>query len=136
MNRIFHARILWYQYFMLAVFSFNALSFLWCKNILFAVVMMVLLVIVIEQIIHTQYIVTSEGEVQLFYGRFIRKKMIPIREITSVQRYHSVRFGRFSLTHYVLIEYGNRKTAWATPVKEQEFVEYIEKQRAKLKLSS
>lgn len=129
MNRIFHARIAWYQYFMLAVLSLNAFATLWSKKILFAALMMVLLIVIIEQIIHSQYIVTNDGEVQLFYGRFIRKKIIPIREITSIERCRSVRFGPFSATHYVLIEYGKRKSAWAIPVKEEEFVEYIEKLR-------
>ncbi len=133
MNRIFHARIAWYQYLVVVVLAVNAVSSLWHKNILLAVPMMLLLIVIIEQIIHTQYIVTSDGVVQLFYGRFLRKKIIPINEITSIGRYRSVKFGPFSATHYVLIEYGKRKTAWAIPVKEEEFVEYIEKQRSKLK---
>ena len=33
MNRIFHARIVWYQYFLLVVLGINAFGFLWCKNI-------------------------------------------------------------------------------------------------------
>ena len=36
MNRIFHARIVWYQYFLLVVLGINAFGFLWCKNIILA----------------------------------------------------------------------------------------------------
>ena len=35
MNRIFHARIVWYQYFLLVVLGINAFGFLWCKNIIY-----------------------------------------------------------------------------------------------------
>ena len=53
MNRIFHARIVWYQYFLLVVLGVNAFGFLWCKNIILATLMMLFLIVVIEQIIHT-----------------------------------------------------------------------------------
>lgn len=51
MNRIFHARIVWYQYFLLVVLGVNAFGFLWCKNIILATLMMLFLIVVIEQII-------------------------------------------------------------------------------------
>ncbi len=51
MNRIFHARIAWYQYFLLVVLTVNAVGALWCKYILPAVLLMLLLIVVIEQII-------------------------------------------------------------------------------------
>ena len=38
-----------------------------------------------------------------------------------------MKFGKFSVTNYVLIEYGNGKFASVTPVKEREFVELIKK---------
>lgn len=53
MNRIFHARIVWYQYFLLVVLGINAFGFLWCKNIILATLMMLFLIVIIEQIIHT-----------------------------------------------------------------------------------
>lgn len=129
MNRIFHARIAWYQYFLLAVLAVNAFGFLWCKNILLAAALMLLLVVVIEQVIHTTYTVTTEGDLILSYGRFIRRKVIPIQEIIEMRKCTSMKIGRFSVTQYVLIEYGKGKFATALPVKEREFVEAIEKKR-------
>lgn len=131
MNRIFHARIAWYQYFLLIVLGANAFGFLWCKYILLAVFMMLLLIVVIEQVIHTTYTVTSSGELILSYGRFTRKKTIPLKEIHSIRKHHSMKFGRFSVTDYVLIEYGNEKYVSVMPVKEREFVELVEKRRIK-----
>ena len=59
MNRIFHARIAWYQYFLLVVLTVNAVGALWCKYILVAVLFMLMLIVVIEQIIHTTYTLTK-----------------------------------------------------------------------------
>ena len=111
MNRIFHARIAWYHYFLLLVLTVNAVGALWCKYILPAVLLMLLLIVVIEQIIHTVYTVSADGNLEISMGRFIRKKVIPIAEITAIRKYHSMKFGKFSVTNYVLIEYGNGKFA-------------------------
>ena len=127
MNRIFHARIAWYQYFLLVVLTVNVVGALWCKYILPAVLLILMLIVVIEQIIHTVYTVTLDGILEISTGRFIRKKVIPISEITAIRKCHSMKFGRFSVTEYVLIEYGKGKFVSVIPVKEREFVELLEK---------
>ena len=127
MNRIFHARIAWYQYFLLVVLTVNVVGALWCKYILPAVLLILMLIVVIEQIIHTIYTVTPDGILEISTGRFIRKKVIPISEITAIRKCHSMKFGRFSVTEYVLIEYGKGKIVSVMPVKEREFVELLEK---------
>ena len=127
MNRIFHARIAWYQYFLLVVLTVNVVGALWCKYILPAVLLIHMLIVVIEQIIHTVYTVTPDGILEISTGRFIRKKVIPISEITAIRKCHSMKFGRFSVTEYVLIEYGKGKFVSVMPVKEREFVELLEK---------
>ena len=127
MNRIFHARIAWYQYFLLVVLTVNVVGALWCKYILPAVLLILTLIVVIEQIIHTVYTVTPDGILEISTGRFIRKKVIPISEITAIRKCHSMKFGRFSVTEYVLIEYGKGKFVSVMPVKEREFVELLEK---------
>ena len=38
-----------------------------------------------------------------------------------------MKFGRFSVTEYVLIEYGKDKYVSVMPVKEREFIEWLEK---------
>ena len=127
MNRIFHARIAWYQYFLLVVLTVNVVGALWCKYILPAVLLILMLIVVIEQIIHTVYTVTPDWILEISTGRFIRKKVIPISEITAIRKCHSMKFGRFSVTEYVLIEYGKGKFVSVMPVKEREFVELLEK---------
>ena len=127
MNRIFHARIAWYQYFLLVVLTVNVVGALWCKYILPAVLLILMLIIVIEQIIHTVYTITPDGILEISTGRFIRKKVIPVSGITAIKKCHSMKFDRFSVTEYVLIEYGKGKFVSVMPVKEREFVGLLEK---------
>ena len=127
MNRIFHARIAWYQYFLLVVLTVNVAGALWCKYILPAVLLILMLIIVIEQIIHTVYTIAPDGILEISTGRFIRKKVIPVSGITAIKKCHSMKFGRFSVTEYVLIEYGKGKFVSVMPVKEREFVGLLEK---------
>lgn len=127
MNRIFHARIAWYQYFLLAVLTVNAVGAIWCKYILLGVTMSLMLIVVIEQVIHTRYTVTDDEKLEINTGRFVRKKVIPMTDITAVRKYNSMRFGRFSVTNYLLIEYGEGKFASVMPVKEHEFIALLNK---------
>lgn len=131
MNRIFHARIAWYQYLILIILGANTFALLWMKHILLALLMALALIVIIEMVIHTTYTVTSGNELILSYGRFTRKKIIPIKEIVSMEKCHSMKFGNFSVTEYVLIQYGREKYASVVPVKEREFMELVEKRRMK-----
>ncbi|MEG1660576.1 MAG: PH domain-containing protein [Bacteroides sp.] len=126
MNRVFPARIDGLYYLLLLMLSVNAIYALWGKLIILAVIWMLLLIVVIERIIHTAYTVTSDGHLIFFQGRFIRKKTVPLKDITSIKIHYTMKMGRFCLLHYVLIEYGNGKFITALPVKEREFVELIE----------
>ena len=95
---------------------------------------MLMLIVVIEQIIHTTYTLTTNGDLEVSRGRFIRKKVIPLSEITAVRKYHSMKFGSFSVTDYILIEYGKGKFVSVMPVKEQEFAELLEKRMFEKKI--
>ncbi len=127
MNRIFHARIAWYQYFLLAVLTVNMVGALWCKIILPAILLALLTIVVIEQIIHTSYTFTADDTLIVSTGRFMRKKTIPLSEVTAVRKCRSMSVGRFSVTNYILIEYGKGKFVSVMPVKEREFVDLITK---------
>lgn len=46
-----------------------------------------------------------------------------------------MKFGNFSVTDYLLIEYGEGKFASVMPVKEREFVELLEKKMSEKRMS-
>lgn len=126
MNRIFHARIAWYQYLLLLVLAINLMGLLWYKHIVPAAVIAMLLLVLIERIIHTTYTVTADNLLIISRGRFTRKKTITLAQINAIRRCNSMKFGSFSVTNYLLIEYNINKFVSVTPIKQQEFVEVIQ----------
>ena len=101
MNRIFHARIALGQYLFL-----------------FLVAGM------------TVWAITSDGNLVLYYGRFIQGKSIPLHEVTNVEQVYGIRLFGVGLMRCVLVHHGN-KTEALMPVKEEEFIDVINKKRMK-----
>lgn len=126
MNRTFHARIAGGQYLFLVLAGALTFYYLWEKQIVIAVLLMLLLVVNIEKLIHTTYILTADGKLILFSGRFSSKKEIRLEEITSVERACSMKIGKFAVMRYVLIKYGKDKCKALLPVKEEEFIQLLE----------
>ena len=127
MDRIFHARIAFYQYLLLIVFAATAFIFLWFKYSLAAILLVFLLIFIIEKIIHTTYTVTKDNKLVVYRGRFARKIIIPLADVTALRRGNSMKFGRFSVTSYILVEYGENRFVSVMPIKEDEFVKLIDK---------
>ena len=128
MNRIFHARIAIGQYLFLLLVSGVVIWALWDKQIVLAVLMVILLVLGIEKLIHTTYTVTSDGNLVLYYGRFMAGKTISLQEVTGVESVCQIRLFGVGLMRCVLVHHGN-KTEALMPVKEEEFIEVINKKR-------
>lgn len=128
MNRIFHARIAIGQYLFLLLVTGVAIWALWDKHIVLAVLMVILLVLGIEKLIHTTYTLTSDGHLVLYYGRFMKGKSISLREVTAVERVYQIRLFGVGLMRCVLVHHGNNTEA-LMPVKEEEFIDVINKKR-------
>lgn len=124
MNRIFHSRISWHNYLYLTILGFTAFALLWEKHIIVATVIVIFLIILIERVIHTTYIITTNKQLTLSFGRFSKLRTIPISSITEIEKIETLKIGSFHLTSYLLIHYENGHVA-LTPVKEREFVMYL-----------
>ena len=129
MDRIFHARTAWYQLLLLVVLGFNTFFFMWCKLVLPALFLAILLLIVIEQIIHTTYTLTADGRLVLYFGRFRRQRVIPLNEIHSIQKARTLSLGRRSIASYLLVEYGNKQYVSLMPVDEDTFLKVLAKRK-------
>ncbi len=127
MDRIFHARTAWYQFLLLILLTFNTGYFLWIRSIGIAVVLMLLLVVLIEQIIHTTYTVTKDNRLRIHSGRFRRNKEIALEDIKHITTVRKLTLGRFSLVRYVWIECKDGSHLSLIPVKEEELLTCIKK---------
>ncbi len=130
MNRIFHARIALGQYLFLFLVAGMTVWALWDKHILLALIMAAILIVSIEKLIHTTYTITSDCNLVLYYGRFIKGKTIPLQEVTKVEQVYGIRLFGVGLMRCVLVHHGN-KTEALMPVKEEEFIDVINKKRMK-----
>lgn len=126
MNRIFHARIAAGQYLFILLAGAVAVYGLWEKNILIAILFMLLLIVSIEKLIHTTYTITTDNRLVLFFGRFSRGKEIRLKDITAVERTSSMQICKFAVMRYVLIKYGEGKCVALLPVKEEEFIRLLQ----------
>lgn len=129
MNRIFHARVMWYT--LLWLFLLTGITFcsLWNKEVLVGGCTLILTVIVIERIIHTAYTVTTDGFLIIDNGRFSKRQQIPLKSIQRIERCRSVNFGKFHLLEYLLVHYGDGQTISIVPVKADDLIKHIESKK-------
>ena len=83
MNRTFHSRVGAGYWLLMAATAFLLFDFFWFHELLLS------LLLAIEMLIHTQYVVTAEGNLQIETGRFVRKATIPLEKIMLIQHVKS-----------------------------------------------
>ena len=127
MDRIFHVRTPYTQIVFLILLSILSFYFLWTQSGILAAIVMVLLIIVIERIINSSYIITKEGQLIVSKGRFSKKLIIPITDITEVQKCRSMNFGKFHLEEYLLLNYQPNKHMALMPTREEDFLNELAK---------
>ncbi len=127
MNRVFQARIQGRQYLFVGLLTVCVVLAMWYKHPILALIAMVVLVVSIEQLIHTSYIVRADRHLELRFGRFQKKVIIPFSDIEVLQKARRIRFKSsfFPYRHGVVIVYGGKKTEVIFPVREDEFVEVM-----------
>ena len=131
MNRVFHARILPAYVLALALFAYLLIHAFWVKSALLALLCMVVLVLVVERIIHTQYTVTADGRLLVDRGRFRRRLELAVTDILLVEQVKAPLFGALLVSHYVLVHYKGGKTVALLPVREEEFIQVLRKRMQK-----
>ena len=102
-----------------------ALSVLWHRSRVNAVVGLLLLTVVVfmvERMLHTEY--RMEGDrLTVVRGRFSRPTVVPLSDVTRIERVHR----RWLAQHYILIEYGSGHQVSVQPQNEQSFLNEIKK---------
>ena len=86
-------------------------------------------VLMIERIIHTVYVLTSDG--RLIISRFSRSLSVPVNEII---RMRVVRPGLLGV-RYILIEYGAGHETTVQPVNEEAFMREVRDRQERISLN-
>ena len=128
MERTFHQQFTMANKCGITVFSLLAFYLLWQKAALTGLFVAVIVVLMIERMIHTTYTftVSERSEVlRIDRGRFSRPTVIAVNEIVRCTLMKTA----FGLSHYLLIEYGERRMVRVTPDNSEAFIAELKKRQ-------
>ena len=125
MNRTFHSRTRWDQIIYVFVIASVCLYMIWIKQAILAAILAVLLIVLIEKIIHTQYIITSHNKLIIKRGRFSKTQELDFDNITDIEEKTTTKFGAFYVAKYVLITYNKNKYIAITPASPSRFINAV-----------
>lgn len=123
MERTFRQRVTLAGIVMSVVPAALAMSFFWQRDATGAFAgfcLAMLTVVVIDRVLHTEYVFSGDT-LTVSRGRFARKTVVRLGEITRVRMMHQL------FVRYVLIEYGAGHSLSAQPDNAEAFIEEINK---------
>ena len=127
MERTFHARVTAGQYLGALLNAFLVGYGLWQKDWLLASVFMLISVVVVEQLVHSAYTLTADGQLVVRRGRFRRVRRVPLPDILLVERTRAPLFGMFAVGHYVLVHCKGGRDLALLPANETDFIRELVK---------
>ena len=131
MNRTFQTRVGGWYWALIVLTSAGLFYFFWVHAVLCAVVLALVLILEIEMLIHTQYVITSEGVLRIESGRFSRSSRIEVGSIVSVRSVHRVAFFLPALSFRMLeLTYasgGKKMVAYVSPRNPEAFVKCLQR---------
>lgn len=128
MTRTFHAKLNKKTLFLcLLPSTVMAIYFFWIKWALIALAFIILMVIIIERLIHTVYIVTSDSKLIISKGRFSQDKIIPFSQIKTIEPIKKSHISPFASQDIVCVTLKNDSITLITPFPANEFCNYINK---------
>ncbi len=129
MNRTFHAKIRIGSYVLLAALLAVAIYSTWQVNGIMLGASLLLMVIVIERMIHTCYVVSGDGMLTISKGRFVKDKVIPLDDISRIDKVETMRVFGKSLNSFLFVVTKSGEQYAVIPHQEEEFVKYIMKKK-------
>ena len=129
MTRTFHAKLdKKTLLFCLLPSTIMAVYFFWIKWPLPEFVFMVFMVIIVERLIHTVYVVTDDGRLIISKGRFSRSVVINLSDIKSVEPVKTSAIFPFRRNDVVGITLKDGAIRLVSPFPADEFCHFVMKQ--------
>lgn len=126
MNRIYHARIVWYHYIYFVLLLGLVVTFFLENVFNLGVLFALWMIYMVEKTFHTQYTITPDGKLIIAQGIFFKKKVIPIREITMIDERHMLKISGIAVSGFILIKH-NKKYYSLLPGNGTDFVDLLTK---------
>ena len=132
MDRTFHSKVDWWYWLLMAVTAFLLFDFFWFHYTIATILVAIVMIFEIEMLIHTRYIVTDNGKLQIETGRFVADKTILLDCITCMREIKSFTVAPALSVHRIEIKYQNEnkvERVCVSPQNISEFLRWIEKKR-------
>ena len=108
MNKVFRIRIVWYHYIYFVLLLGLVIIFFVDKSFIPGALFTLWVIYMVEKVLHTTYTITHERTLIISQGRFIKKKIIPIDEIESIDEFYKLKLAGISVTEFILIKHRNK----------------------------
>lgn len=126
MNRLFNAKIEPGSFLLLALVLAATVFLMWTsRNGIVIMVMLLLMLVMIERIIHTNYTVTSDGKLIIHTGRFSKDKRVDLSQVRSAERMAGIRLFGKALRTFVVIECYDGRVFSLIPKEEEKFLKCV-----------
>lgn len=108
-----------------------AVVFFWIKQPIPALVFLVLMVLIVERLIHTSYVLTDDGVLWIGKGRFVRKKAVRLEEIDRVELFQLRSFFLIRRRDAVMLTLKDGSQLVVNPFPAEEFCHVLLKRMGK-----
>lgn len=132
MDRTFHSKVDWWYWLLMAVTAFLLFDFFWFHYTIATILVAVVMIFEIEMLIHTRYIVTDNGKLQIETGRFVADKTILLNDIKDLRKIKSFSVApALSVDRIEIVYHNNDKVGKYVFLLKMpsEFLRWIEKKR-------
>ncbi|MBQ7686489.1 MAG: PH domain-containing protein [Bacteroidaceae bacterium] len=123
-TRTYHARVQVGNWVLIAILSALTIYLIWDGNGLLIAGSLLLLLLIIERTIHTEYQL-SEESLTVNNGKLSKRQVVPMDSIKRIERIRRIRIGKNALITYLLIVYGEDRTVAVMPKEEEAFIKQI-----------
>lgn len=131
MDRTFHSRVGGWYWAVIGMTSAGLFYFFWVHAVACAVVLALVLILEIEMLVHTCYVVTGDGVLRIGSGRFSRSGRIEVESIVSVRRVRKMAFFvpalSFRMLELTWRNGGKTAKAYVSPKNGEAFVKCLQK---------
>ncbi len=118
-KKIFHFKVTWANILGVCLIIFIAGNFLWkpsSLNVIIGLILLVLSSIMIDRILRTKYMISSDNFLIIYRGHIAKQKKINIEEIIRIKKIKTI----FPSISYIFIEYGLKGKHIAIQIENQD----------------
>ncbi|WP_300726488.1 PH domain-containing protein [uncultured Bacteroides sp.] len=139
MSRTFHTIVGWWYWALILISSAAMFYYFWVHVTWATIVLALVVILEIEMLIHTRYIVTDDNKLKVESGRFIAKTEMELERIESIRKVRCMAFFEPALSFErceICYRKKNGQTALVriSPQNPDEFIRWVLKRNPKIQV--